>query len=101
MPAKVETRGNTAVIFLSGELDFSSQEEIQRAMEEALAVNAAGEIQVNLANVTFMDSSVIQALLTLQEKANLGGKSLTLVNCRDHIREILTIGGFDHIFKIR
>jgi anti-anti-sigma factor len=101
MPAKVEIREHTAVIILSGELDFSSQEEIHRAINEALAVNAAGEIQVDLGNVTFMDSSVIQALLTLQEKANLDRKSLTLVNCRDHIREILTIGGFDHIFKIR
>ena len=90
-----------ARIILSGELDYSTQEEIRRENNKALAAAHIKEIQVNLADVTFLDSSVIRALLILQKSASEDGKSLTLLNCSQSIREIFEIGGFDKMFTIR
>jgi anti-anti-sigma factor len=101
MPATVELIGNLARISLSGKLDFSTQKDVYIAIDEVLASGLAREIQVDLADVTFMDSSIIQALLSLQEKANAAAKSVTLVNCNNTLREIFAIGGFDTVFTIR
>lgn len=100
MPAKVETTGEVARIVLSGDLDFSMQENLADAFDQALSIEPAKEIQVDMADTTFIDSSVIRALLQLQERAKANRKSFSVWNCNPYIREILSIGGFDQMFVI-
>lgn len=101
MPAKLEITGDIARIVLSGDLDFSGQENLERAIHQALSIDSAKEIQVDMTHVSFIDSSVIRALLNLQEKAKRKNKSLSLWNCNAQIRETFGIGGFDQLFVIR
>lgn len=101
MPAKVETMGEITRIVLSGDVDFSTQVNLGEAIDQALSVDAAKEIQVDMTDATFIDSSVIRSLLKLQERAFAKDKSLSIWNCNDHIREIFVIGGFDQMFVIR
>lgn len=98
MPARVEFTGDIARLVLSGDFDFSTQENLSHAIDEILSANAIRDIQVDLIDATFIDSSVIRALLKLREAALAGGKSLSLWNCNEYIREIFTIGGFDQLF---
>ena len=100
MPAKVDVTGETARIVLSGDLDFSTQESLGKAIHEALSVTAAKEIQVDMTDVAFIDSSVIRALLKLQELASAAQKSMSIWNCNEQIREIFVIGGFDQMLII-
>ena len=100
MPAKVEVTGEVARIVLSGDVDFSTQVNLGEAIDQALSVDAAKEIQVDMTDVVFIDSSVIRALLKLQERALARGKSLSIWNCSSHIREIFVIGGFDQMLVI-
>lgn len=100
MPAIVETTGEIARIVLYGDIDFSTQENLGNAINQALSIDTAKEIRVDMTNVTFIDSSVIRALLKLQEKATTKDKSLSIWNCNEHIREIFVIGGFDLMFVI-
>jgi anti-anti-sigma factor len=100
MPAKVESTGDVARIVLSGNLDFSTQEDLASAIDSALSIDSAREIQVDLTDAAFIDSSAIRALLKLQEQAKARGKSLSLWNCNDQIRETFVIGGFDQMFVI-
>ena len=101
MPATVEFTGDIARLILSGDFDFSTQENLSDAIEKVMSANAMREIYVDLADATFIDSSVIRALLRLRESALTNGKSLSLWNCNDQIREIFTIGGFDQLFVLR
>ena len=98
MPATVEITGDVAHLILSGDFDFSTQDNLGTAIEEALNAEAIKEIHVDLTNATFIDSSVIRALLKLREIAIADEKSLSLWNCNDRIREIFVIGGFDQLF---
>ena len=98
MPATVEITGDIARLVLFGDFDFSMQEDLGSAIDEILNANAIRDIQVDLIDATFIDSSVIRALLRLRESALQGGKSLSLWNCNEYIREIFTIGGFDQLF---
>ena len=100
MPATVESTGKIVRIILSGDIDFSTQEILGNAIDQALDIEAAREIQVDMTDATFIDSSVIRSLLKLQERALAKSKSLSIWNCNDHVREIFAIGGFDQMFVI-
>lgn len=101
MTVAVEIQGNTANIVLSGNIDYSMQEEIRNANQQALSNEQVQEICVDFEQVTFLDSSMIRALLTLQKEADAAGKSLVLLNCTNNTREVFEIGGFDRMFTFR
>jgi len=101
MTVAIESHGNVVRIILSGNVDYSVQEDLRILNKQALADAQAREIQVDFAKLTFLDSSVIRALLTLQKEANAAGKSLLILNCNDTTREVFEIGGFDRMFLFR
>ena len=101
MSVTIGFEGNAANIILSGNIDYSMQEEIRTANQKALSNEQVKEICVDFKEVTFLDSSVIRALLTLQKEATAKGKSLVLLNCTDNTREVFEIGGFDRMFNFR
>ena len=101
MTVAVEFEGNVAHIILSGNIDYSLQENIRSTSQQALSAEQVKEIQVNFSAVSFLDSSVIRALLTLQKEADAAGKTLILLNCSGNIREVFEIGGFDRMFSFR
>jgi anti-anti-sigma factor len=100
MPAKVELTGEIARIILSGDLDFSTQANLGDAIDQALSMALAKEIHVDMTDATFIDSSVIRALLKLREIAIANDKPLSIWNCNEQLREIFVIGGFDQMFVI-
>ena len=101
MSITIEFDKTIARIILSGDIDYSTQDEIREQNNIAIGAAQVTEIHVDLGAVTFIDSSGIRALLMLQEKAAAGKKTLILYNCRNTIREIFEIGGFDETFTIR
>ena len=101
MSVVIGFQGNVANIMLSGNVDYSMQDEIRSANQQALSNERVREICVDFTGVTFLDSSVIRGLLTLQKEADAAGKSLVLLNCNDTMREVFEIGGFDRMFTFR
>ena len=101
MTVTIGFSGTTASIFLSGNIDYSLQEELSTANQKALSNKQVKEISVDFTDVTFLDSSVIRALLTLQTESDAAGKSLVLQNCNHNMREVFEIGGFDRMFTFR
>lgn len=100
MAVKVSTSGNVTRVSLAGDLDFSAQDALKRAIEQAVNTSAA-EVEVDMEETIFIDSAIIRLLLKLRETAARNGKSMFIVNCSENIHEIFTIGGFDQIFDIR
>lgn len=98
MIVTLDINGPIASIFLSGNVDYSTQEEIQNANRTALFDDQVREIHIDFADVRFVDSSLIRALLILQREADAKGKSLVLLNSNDYMREVFEIGGFDKLF---
>ena len=101
MTVAIEFHGTVASIVLSGNLDYSTQEEFRNANQRALSNGQVREIHVDFADVAFLDSSAIRAMLILQKEADAAGKSLVLLNCNDSTREVFEIGGFDRMFTFR
>jgi anti-anti-sigma factor len=101
VPVATDFHGGVARIVLSGNVDYSTQDEIRDASQNALSGEQVREICVDFAEVKFLDSSVIRALLTLQREADAAGKSLILLNCHHNTREVFELGGFDRMFTFR
>ena len=101
MTITIEFQDTVANILLSGNLDYSMQEDIRNVNQQAVSNTRVKDIHVNCAGITFLDSSVIRALLTLQKEADASGKSLVLLQCNDTTREVFEIGGFDRMFTFR
>jgi anti-anti-sigma factor len=101
MSATVAFQENIARILLAGALDFSTQGEIDAAREQVFAAVGVSEIQVDFKDVSFVDSSVIRALLYIRKKAIAAGINLLLINFHEPIQEIFIVGGFDKIFTIQ
>ena len=99
MSVEVTTIGNVTSISLSGDFDFSHQDMLEQTFEQVINTKPS-EIEINLLDTTFIDSSVIRMFLKLRDMARHNKSSLVIVNCSDRIREIFVIGGFDQIFTI-
>ena len=101
MTISVEFHGTIAIINISGGVDYSRQDEIKKANNQALSAEGVTEIHVNFAETTFMDSSGIRALLILQKEVDATGKTMALLNVSENMRDIFEIGGFDKVFTFR
>lgn len=100
MPIIVSSSGNICRLRLSGDFDFSSQDELKQAMDQAISAGMR-EVEIDLQDTNFIDSSIIRLFLKLRDMTVKKEQSLTIVNCSQRIREIFEIGGFDQIFQIR
>ena len=101
MSTSLEITGEIGRIVLTGSFDFLVQDDLRQIIDKTLNSKKVKNISVDMAGVTFMDSSAIRLLLLLNKNAVAGGKSLVLVNCRNPLREIFAIGGFDTVLTIR
>ncbi len=99
----VETRheaGAGTVVRLSGRFDHLTASHFGKAMRECLQ-KGVGEVLVDCAGLTYIDSMAMGTLLVYREKlANAGGK-LVLANCHGPVRAAMDLANFQRIFEIR
>src|SRR5262245_11717202 len=84
-----ESRG---VFYLSGELDLGSAEEFRLAVGSGL--EGRGELVLDLADLTFIDSMGVRALAVLARRA---GGGLVLRYSQDAVWRVLELLQFDGI----
>jgi anti-anti-sigma factor len=78
-------------LILAGEVDISSADTLTQALRAARC-RGCGLI-IDLAHVTFLDSTGIAALLMAHRQTAAAGQTLTVVNARDIVRRVLAITG--------
>jgi anti-anti-sigma factor len=100
MEVKIEASGSCVVIGLQGRFDFNSHREFREAVDTALAAPSAKEIQVNLAEVDYLDSSALGMLLMLRDKAKGGGRTVSLANCQGAVKQVIDIANFGKLFQL-
>lgn len=91
---------DTSVIHLGGRFDFNTHREFREAVDKALAQTATLRIHIDLAEVSYLDSSALGMLLTVRDKARRAGKTVSLINTRGSVRQVLDIANFGKLFLI-
>jgi anti-anti-sigma factor len=89
-----------AVIQPTGQFTLASHREFNDACKAPIENPAVREIQVDLAQVDYMDSSSLGMLLVLQKIATAVGKTVSLANAKGAVRQTLDIANFRQLFQI-
>lgn len=87
-------------ITLAGRLDFSVFKQFQAQYEPLLADPGVSHINLNMADVQYLDSSALGMLMLLREKAQALHKTVRIIHCTGHAREILELANLQKRFEI-
>jgi HptB-dependent secretion and biofilm anti anti-sigma factor len=94
--------GSHTALAVGGELDVSRAGELTERLRAELRAPATLTLTLDLAEVTFVDSSALGALVVAQNLAEKLGKTLELINVTSdsRLRELLDLTGLVDVFSI-
>lgn len=79
-------------VCVAGEVDMETAPQVTDAVRTALATRPR-EVQIDMASVTFLDSSGIRTLLQAQSEAAEQGAVLRVVNAHRRVTKVLDLTG--------
>lgn len=100
MQATISKDDGNAVARLSGRFDFNAHREFRAAYEPLITDAEVRSLVIDMGGVEYLDSSALGMLLMLRDKAGAANKSLTLMNVRGAVKQVLDIANFGKLFKI-
>ncbi|MBS1210745.1 MAG: sulfate transporter/antisigma-factor antagonist [Proteobacteria bacterium] len=100
MDAQVTMNDAHAVLHLAGRFDFKAHREFRDAVDSLLTQAGAKPLQVDLGEVSYLDSSALGMLLMLRDKAKAANKDVALVGVKGSVRQVLDIANFSKLFAI-
>lgn len=100
MDTQVTIKDSQAVLRLSGRFDFKAHREFREAVDAVLAQAGNRGVQVDLADVAYLDSSALGMLLMLRDKAKANNKDVALIGVKGSVRQVLDIANFSKLFPI-
>ena len=101
----MEIRGKSAdrnlLLELSGELDHHGARNAIRDLEMAIEAALPKKLVLDMAGVTFMDSSGIALILRAQQRMQLLDGSLLVCNVPQQAKRVLDAAGIGRLVTIR
>ena len=95
----VEMWPNRVVVSIVGELDMADGDQVGKILIDAAEARKP-IIRLELAGLTFADSSAIKAILIGAQAADERGITFELVNPHDRVRRLLEVTGLSTVLTI-
>jgi anti-anti-sigma factor len=97
-PAEPALNPPAAIVAVAGEIDVSNAEQFRHALLSAarLLPEADGVVVIDLADVTFLDSTALSALVFARSRH--GGLVWNLCAVQGHIKRLFALTGLDAVF---
>lgn len=95
-----EERDGRHVIHLSGELDLSFADELERTITMT-CLEGATSIELEVGSLSFVDSAGLRAMLAGRQVCERGGCELFLTKCGDRVRRVLELTGMEAMLDVR
>ena len=96
--ASAREDGDRVVIELEGELDFHSAGRLESEVHKTLATPVAG-IEIDAAELTFVDSSGLRAILQVKERTEATGAIFRIRAVSGPVERVIQIAGLtDELF---
>lgn len=99
-PFEIQVRPGAAGIVVTGEVDLHTAPLLTSTLNEA-AGGPSGEIVLDLAQVSFIDSYGLAALLDARQLAMERGRTLVLGSPSNVVRRLLEVANLSDMFSIR
>jgi anti-anti-sigma factor len=91
--------GDRAVVSVAGEVDLETASQLgDHALDTIREVSP--HVVLDLTGVTFMDSTGLKVLLTIQRRAEIAGGSFAVAGASRSVRKILSLTGLDQTFTL-
>ncbi len=90
----------TVVVTISGELDTYTAPRLQSQLEDVIDHQGNLAVVLDLAKMTFIDSSGLAVLVDALKRMRRHRGALTLANPNRNTAKVLEISGLDRIFTI-
>ncbi len=100
MDIRQQKDGNVGALILSGRFDFNSHRAFKDSYSGFLSDAELKTLEIDLANVSYIDSSALGMLLMLRERSDSVGKKVVLRNPNEVVVQILDIANFNKLFPI-
>jgi anti-sigma B factor antagonist len=86
---------------LSGEIDLAERAHLTDVAIQCINQTDALDIEIDLDQVTFIDSTGLGALVEIRRAAQSLGRDIVLTHVRDRVAKILAITALDRVFTVR
>lgn len=96
---RLDVHEGTATVSLHGEIDILTVEQLRVVLGEAVA-GRPQQIRVDLAGVTFIDSTGLGALISGFQRARDAGIRFCLSRPAANVRQILVLSGLLEVVEI-
>jgi anti-anti-sigma factor len=101
MPGRGLQERKQIVVTAAGEVDVSNAHELQAEIDQALQANArATELVLDMAGVTFLDSSGVKCLMRAYRMMLVRGGHLVLREVQPPVLRVLELVGLGRLFTI-
>jgi anti-anti-sigma factor len=94
------TDAETSSMILSGEADLAVADDIVRQGTTLLSNHATRCLVIDLAAVTFVDSTTLGALIRLRNIAVAASKQLQLTRLPERVQRVIEIAGLAGVFDV-
>lgn len=98
MSFTTSTRGKARIVALAGEIDMAAVPKVRQCLLEA--VKSGAPVAVDLAAVTYMDSSGIAALVEGLQTARKQGTPFALAKAEGPVLGVLKLARLDKVFTL-
>ncbi len=99
LEVEIEERDGLAKIVLRGELDLSTVGKVQDALQN-VETDAPPVIVLDLAKLTFLDSTGLRCLVTADQRAREAGRRLVIVRGPDAVQRVFAITRLEERLEI-
>ncbi len=96
----VVTSSSVQRVALAGELDIASVAQIESTLLGAVSPDLTTDLVVDLAAVTFMDSSALGALVHVNKALTAGGGTMRLANAGGAVLRVLELAGLLDVLRV-
>jgi anti-sigma B factor antagonist len=103
-PAKGDASRDVVVIHFTGRNVFLDEETACRIRDELLALAEEpgdADLFLDFANVEYLTSTTLGALISLQKKLRVRGRRLTVGNVSPQVQEVFAVTKLDRFFELR
>jgi anti-anti-sigma factor len=100
LTVRSERQDDRVSVSVGGELDLGTVGRLEDTVADQLTAGRVAELVVNLADVTFLDSSGLGALLRIRQATQDAGGRLTITEVAPGPARVIAIAGLSETFGL-
>jgi stage II sporulation protein AA (anti-sigma F factor antagonist) len=100
MYLEYENRDNKLIVYMVGELDHHSAEDVRNKIDDRLDRDNITKLIMDFSGVTFMDSSGIGVVIGRYKKLSFKKGCICITSVRDSVKRIFELSGMFKIIKL-